>query len=272
MFSVSYGFQEAVPSVCGGYKDIDGDFLRIALRGISLILASGDSGSGYSYFGDSLWPAWPASSSYVTAVGATCFMDRSMKSERTTQQFGSGSGFSDVNAVPSWQTLSVSKYLAASNASLPPTRMWYHFNKTYGRATADVSALGEGFQVVILGITSDVGGTSAAAPTFAALISLINSELAARGQRALGYLNPWLYSLADTAFNDVTVGSDKVDRSGDRLDYGFDASPGWDPPSGLGTPRFDVLLQDALRGALKDGVHGVHTHHAHHHRMGHGSS
>ena len=72
---------------------------------------------------------------------------------------------------------------------LPPSAL---FNKT-GRATPDVSALGEGFQVITGGHTQPVGGTSASAPTFAAVISLLNEARLSSGKPALGYLNPWLY-------------------------------------------------------------------------------
>ena len=47
------------------------------------------------------------------------------------------------------------------------------------------------------------------------------------------------------AFNDVTVGSDKVGRGGDSLPYGYDCAKGWDPVTGLGTPKYAELLAAA---------------------------
>lgn len=52
-----------------------------------------------------------------------------------------------------------------------------------------------------------IGGTSASSPTFAAVIALVNDALLAQGKPSLGFLNPWIYSGAYSALNDVTIGS-----------------------------------------------------------------
>jgi tripeptidyl-peptidase-1 len=62
----------------------------------------------------------------------------------------------------------------------------------------------------------------------------------------MGFLNPFLYANPQ-AFTDVTVGSDKVGRGGDTLEYGFDCAKGWDPVTGLGTPKFAELLKAAMK-------------------------
>ena len=49
-------------------------------------------------------------------------------------------------------------------------------------------------------------GTSASSPTFASVIALINDQLVAAGKPVLGFLNPWLYSTASSAFTDITIG------------------------------------------------------------------
>ena len=51
---------------------------------------------------------------------------------------------------------------------------------------------------------------------------------------------------AQGAFTDVVAGSNKVDRGGQPLPYGFNCSKGWDPATGLGTPLFQKLLKAAL--------------------------
>eukprot|EP01013_Petalomonas_cantuscygni_P013635 TRINITY_DN280_c0_g1_i2.p1 TRINITY_DN280_c0_g1~~TRINITY_DN280_c0_g1_i2.p1 ORF type:complete len:549 (-),score=141.96 TRINITY_DN280_c0_g1_i2:221-1828(-) len=236
--SVSYGWQGDLSQIgctTDEITDVDNDFKTLATRGISIIFASGDSGSAYD--GSKLWPSWPASSPFVTAVGATCFTDESKSEEQATTQFGSGSGFSDMFTVATWQRQAVQAYLQ-SQSSLPPSNMW----SRGGRGTADVSALGEGYKVYVNGQVEDVGGTSAAAPAFAALISLVNDKRVSNGQRPLGYLNPWIYK-NPSFFTDVTKGTDKVSRGGSPLEYGFDAASGWDPATGLGTPKFDKLSQ-----------------------------
>merc|ERR1719326_1570534 len=114
-----------------------------------------------------------------------------------------------------------------------------------GRATPDVAALGEGYQVVAQDKVISVGGTSASTPTFAGFVSLLNEARMKGGKPAMGYLNPFLYQNQD-AFRDITIGTDMIDRSSDPLAYGFACAPGWDPVTGLGTPNFEKLLRKAM--------------------------
>merc|ERR1719223_1145888 len=73
-----------------------------------------------------LWPSWPASSPWVTAVGATRFQgQKAGNAEMATDQFGSGGGFSaqfgqSPNA--NWQSKDVAGYLnvVPQGAPLPP--------------------------------------------------------------------------------------------------------------------------------------------------------
>ena len=202
------------------------------------------SGTVPSYY--TLFPEWPASSPWVTAVGATRFIgqDASGKSgEMATDQFGSGGGFSGLfnRSKAPWQSSDVAGYLKKDAGDLPPPTAW-HQN---GRGTPDVSAAGEGFQVIANGKILSVGGTSASAPTFAAIVSLLNEARLQAGKPAMGYLNPFIYKNAN-AFRDVTVGSNKINRGGGAFKYGWECKEGWDPATGHGTPIFPKLLQAAL--------------------------
>jgi subtilase family serine protease len=199
-----------------------------------------------------LWPSWPASSPWVTAVGATRFhLDVVTNPEAAVSRedhFGSGGGFSPWTALPqpAWQSKAVANFFTtAPPASLPdPTKaIW---DKS-GRATPDVSALGTAYQVINGGkpLPGGVGGTSASAPAFASMISMLNDALVAKGKKPLGFLNPFLYQ-NPTAFTDVTIGSNKVGRGGAPLPYGWDCQTGWDPATGLGTPLFDKLMAAAM--------------------------
>jgi tripeptidyl-peptidase-1 len=115
-----------------------------------------------------------------------------------------------------------------------------------GRATPDVAALGTGYTLIIRGQKMPgVGGTSASAPVFAAMVSLINDALNTAGKPAVGFMNPLIYQNAD-AFFDVTVGSNKVGRGGGVLTQGFNCSKGWDPVTGMGTPHYPKLLAAAM--------------------------
>ena len=79
------------------------------------------------------------------------------------------------------------------------------------------------------------------------MVSLLNEARLNAGKPAMGFLNPFLYKNQADGFTDVTVGSNKIGRGGGMaLPYGFNCSKGWDPATGLGTPRFDRLLSAAM--------------------------
>merc|ERR1719272_1500118 len=200
-----------------------------------------------------LWPSWPASSPFVTAVGATRFyqdmVDGGVEAAVSDEDhFGSGGGFSPWTflAQGKWQSEAVAHYFkTVPAAGLPDSKGGY--DKT-GRATPDVSALGTGFAVINNGaaLPGGVGGTSASAPTFAGMVALLNDALIQGGKKPLGLLNPFIYENA-MAFTDVTIGWDKVGRGGGELAEGFNCSAGWDPVTGVGTPVFTKLLAAAMK-------------------------
>jgi hypothetical protein len=81
---------------------------------------------------------------------------------------------------------------------------------------------------------------------WAALIATINQKLQGR----VGFVNPQLYALSSTseAFHDITVGNNRVSFQ-QFNNVGYDAGPGWDAASGLGSPNGTVLS-----GILKIGA------------------
>jgi tripeptidyl-peptidase-1 len=95
---------------------------------------------------------------------------------------------------------------------------------------------------------------SASAPLFAAVVSNLNAARLAQGKGVLGFLNPFLYSL-NSGLKDIvhggSTGCTGTSRTS-RLPTTFvpyaswNATKGWDPVTGLGTPEFDKLLQAAL--------------------------
>eukprot|EP01013_Petalomonas_cantuscygni_P002072 TRINITY_DN12092_c0_g1_i1.p1 TRINITY_DN12092_c0_g1~~TRINITY_DN12092_c0_g1_i1.p1 ORF type:complete len:645 (-),score=91.80 TRINITY_DN12092_c0_g1_i1:1944-3878(-) len=193
------------------------------------------------------WPSWPASSPWVTSVGATA-QDQN-GGEMASSQFGSGGGFAHFGKDgapfprPQYQSAAVDTFFKhASPEKLPPTS-WYDVKQ---RATPDVSAFGEAFAVIVGGSNGGVGGTSAATPLFAALVTRLNEiRIVEKKKAPLGFLNPFLYGVAanvSSAFYDVTEGSNGIDRSGNSIP-GFPAVAGWDPATGLGTPNFRVLAR-----------------------------
>jgi tripeptidyl-peptidase-1 len=161
-----------------------------------------------------------------------------------TDQFGSGGGFSDMWPAFKSQVAVVEEYLRTA-PNLPPKGSF----PPGGRATPDVSALGEGYQVMIGGHVESVGGTSASAPMFAALVSLLNEARLAAKKPPMGYMNPWIYAHPE-AFTDVTLGTNAIGRGTGPLPFGFPCTKGWDPATGMGTPIFGKMLAAAM-GAVE---------------------
>lgn len=232
--SISYGDQsEFLPSTA--YKDrLNTEFQQLGARGISIIFASGDSGTG-CFLCVKFEPSFPATSPYVTSVGATRFYDQFGGAEAAVNNFGSGGGFSTYFDQPSYQTDAVSHYFEVAK-NLPPHT---YYTKS-GRGTPDVAALGVGFSVYVSGGVESVAGTSCSAPTFSGIVSLLNEIRLAKGGPTMGFLNPFIYQAAANytdAFFDVTIG----DNAHGCCIFGFHCAPGWDPVSGVGTPNFEVL-------------------------------
>ena len=200
-----------------------------AAMGITVLAASGDQGATDGSTDQSLTVDFPASSPYVTGCGGTrlALANGRITSEVTWNQEAigegaTGGGVSRVFARPSFQ----------SGARVPAAP-----NGFSGRGVPDVAGNADpssGYSVVIDGEEMVLGGTSAVAPLWAALIARINQSLGA----AVGYLNPLLYLPGEEGtFRDVTSGNNG----------GYSAGTGWDPCTGLGSPD-GGKLQRALRG------------------------
>lgn len=89
---------------------------------------------------------------------------------------------------------------------------------------------------------------SASAPVFAAIVSRLNAARLEDGLPKLGFLNPWLYSLNQTEFTDIIDGGSSgcyVGTSNEQLvpNASWNATPGWDPVTGLGTPIYNTLVK-----------------------------
>jgi kumamolisin len=98
-----------------------------------------------------------------------------------------------------------------------------------GRGVPDVAGAAAGtpgYRIVLGGQEIIKDGTSAVAPLWAALIALANAE---RGT-PVGFINPLLYA-NQALFRPVTAGNNRVNG------VGYDAAPGWNACTGLGTPK-----------------------------------
>jgi len=230
IFSTSYGEDEAsTTQETADRTNIE--FQKAAVRGISLLFASGDSGAaGVSPAGcpdGTFVPKWPAGSPYVTGVGGTT---------GTAPEAGAGlssGGFCNRWPTPSWQVSATKEYLTTATG-VPEASF---FNSS-GRGFPDVSAQATGFTVVTNRLPMPgVAGTSCASPTASGVFGLLNDLRLEAGKPPLGFLNPFIYQNME-AFNDVTSGSNEGCGLGKK---GFPASKGWDPVTGVGTPNYSKL-------------------------------
>ena len=177
-------------------------------------------------------PRWtfPASSPFLVGCGGTklTISGASISSEQTWNELSAnegatGGGVSEAFALPSFQ----------QSANVPKAP-----NGFAGRGVPDVAGDADpatGYNVVVDGQQSVIGGTSAVAPLWAGLFALINQSLGAN----VGYVNPLLYSAkAEATFHDITAGNNGT----------YSAGRGWDACTGLGSPNGAALLT-ALRGS-----------------------
>jgi len=245
--SISYGSIESEEDPASMQK-FSTSAQALGARGVTIMVATGDDGvANYIARSDpskcGFNPSYPATVPYVTAVGATQGPEDNtaevMCSSNTNGLITSGGGFSGVFTTADYQATVVADYLK-NGPDLPPTTQ---FNSK-GRGYPDVAAMGHNYEVVIGGQTYQVSGTSAASPVFAGIISLINGLRLSKGKSSLGFVNPALYANA-ADFHDITSGVNNccAGNPGQQTccKYGFTASTGWDPTTGLGTTDFGKL-------------------------------
>lgn len=175
--------------------------------GIAITASSGDSGLGVQY---------PAASPYVTSVGGTSLLSSttSARGWSETAWSGSGSGCSVLEPQPTWQGIT-------SITSVCPSH----------RATADVSAVadpGTGVSVydsfAFQGSKGwlKLGGTSVSSPIIASVFALAGGVT--NHSASYPYAHP-------SSLFDITSGGNGA--CGNIL---CTAAPGWDGPTGLGSP------------------------------------
>lgn len=194
-----------------------------AAQGVTITVASGDNGATDGVNDGADHVDFPASSPYVLACGGTELIGsgNSIQSETVWNDLAqgggaTGGGVSAVFPLPAWQ----------AKANVPAAT-----NGGNGRGVPDVAgdaAPETGYNILVDGTAEVVGGTSAVAPLWAALVALLNQHLG----KQLGDVNPSLYALLGTdAFRPITQGNNG----------GYSAGPGWNACTGLGPPDGTVL-------------------------------
>jgi len=224
-------------------------FQQAAAQGQTILVAAGDSGSASCFqlqggsYDTSLNADDPAAQPYVTGVGGT---NLTLKSDNSYQSetvwnggiFGGagGGGISQFWKQPSWQTgPGVKNQYSNGMRETPDVSLDADPATGYPvYCTAGSNCTGSGITGGSSGWLT-VGGTSAAAPMWAAMVALANQQAAKAGKKTLGFLNPALYKIGSSSkysrdFHDITAsGSNDEGFNGGAypvtLDY--DMATGW---------------------------------------------
>jgi subtilase family serine protease len=207
-------------------------------EGITWMNASGDGGAAGCGADYPATVMLPANTPEVTGVGGTEFSDEtggpwwSLTNSSTDESAlsyipekawsGSGGGASQYYVKPAWQ----------NGPGVPADG---------ARDVPDVSLSASTYDPYL--VYSDgwwwVGGTSASSPSFAGIVTLLNHYLVANGYQqspGVGNINPALYQLAQStpsAFHDVVSGNNIAGTSSGP--FGYQAGPGYDQATGLGS-------------------------------------
>ena len=150
----------------------------------------------------------------------------------------SGGGFSTYYPQPSWQSSAVNAYFSkVMNTARAPVPGF----SSAGRGYPDVSLLGASYIVVIGGNYFAVSGTSASAPAFAGMVSLVNAARLASSKSSVGWINPTLYGSYQLYARDITSGRNNCAAGSTCCSQGYYAASGWDPLTGLGSINFQAF-------------------------------
>ena len=231
-------------------------FEQAATQGQSIFAATGDSGSEDCGSGSTtLAVDDPASQPYVTGVGGTTLTalgpppTETVWNESARGAGAGGGGISTYWTMPSYQANAPSSLnvINAHSSGSPCGAA-----TGYCRQVPDVSADADPYSGYVIYYTGTgdngntgwvgAGGTSAAAPLWAALMALINADSTCAG-KPIGFANPALYGVAGSAsyasaFQDITVGNNDYTGTNGGL---YPAGTGYDMASGLGTPNASGL-------------------------------
>ena len=197
----------------------------IGHQGVTFVASTGDSGSP----GES-----PAYSPNVVAVGGTTLTlnsDGSYQGE--TGWSGSGGGVSSYEQEPAYQQAVQS----TGFRTIPDVA--FDADPSTGVSIYD------SYDNTGNGPWQQIGGTSLAAPAWAALIAIANQGRVSIGGTTLDGVSqtlPALYALPAADFHDITGGSNG----------GYSAGVGYDEVTGLGTPKADALVPDLASYGLAD--------------------
>ena len=224
VISISWGAAE-VHWTAQAMDAMEQVFADAALLGVTICCAAGDNGSGDGETDGAVHVDFPASAPHALGCGGTRLVAGPGGPHETVWNNGpnsaTGGGFSAHFPVPAYQS-----GLGAG---------WS------GRGLPDVAGNADpvsGYVVRVDGRQFVLGGTSAVAPLWAALIARLNQKLA----QPVGFLHPLLYGAlaVDGVMRDIVEGNNGVQQ----------AALGWDACTGWGSPNGQKLLAALLAAPL----------------------
>ena len=248
IISQSWGSSEVTLKDSAGQQEIQqwDAFYKQATthQGMTFFSSSGDNGStDYTDLNETQLSTTPTTSfptddPWVTSTGGTTLQRTqtgSGFSETAWNDSGgaSGGGFSSFFSTPSYQ-----QSLPSSVQQLLNHRRGVPDVAADADPNTALAVYSQGWQLI--------GGTSATAPLWAAIAAIANQMVG----HPLGFLNTALYKLASSAtytrdFHDITQGNNSVQVDGTTVP-GYNAVPGWDPVTGLGSPEAENLIPDLI--------------------------
>jgi kumamolisin len=216
--SISWGGPESTWTV-QAMNEMEQAFQAGAAMGVTITVAAGDSGSTDGVSDGAQHVDFPASAPHALACGGTTLRagSETVWNELASGEGAGGGGISVQFPVPSYQA-SAGVPVSANPGGGP------------GRGVPDVAGDADpatGYTIRVDGETTVIGGTSAVAPLWAGLFARLNQALG----HPVGFAQPVLYQ-HPAAFTDITSGNNGA----------YQAGPGWDPCSGLGSPKGTAIL------------------------------
>ncbi|CEJ81606.1 hypothetical protein VHEMI01726 [[Torrubiella] hemipterigena] len=221
VFSFSYSVSEKAWSAPYQTRQCN-EWMKLGLQDVSVFHAAGDTGVASPPFGicegkdnkEIFGPISLVGCPYTTAVGATELPTGKTAGDEEQAaiiHYSGGGGFSDIFPRLDYQNAAVSSFFTnhtppfpsynATETGIPDLGSQGLFNRA-GRAYPDISA-----------------------------------DRLAAGKKPVGFVNPALYK-NPAMFNDITLGGMLKTRPYTCNNQSFDTAPGWDPVTGLGTPRY----------------------------------
>src|SRR5262245_36276649 len=212
--SMSWGFNEFAAQT-----DADHDGHFTGHPGVTFVGASGDSGKP---------PIWPATSPNVLAVGGTNLKLTAANDWSSEKGWGTGSlsflfggsggGISKYESKPGYQGS-----VTQSSTKRTSPDIAYDADPATGVSVYD--SMNGGWLTV--------GGTSAGAPQWAALMAIADQGRALAGKTPLGSPDTLsaVYAMPGTNFHDITSGNN-----------GYAAAAGYDLVTGRGTPKANLVV------------------------------